>query len=211
MTLFPSAIPLNLSLPIRIPMLPYSIVCSHCNFVKYMCVSWLKTSFEFLSCPTAILTVFFNSISFLFYISTCYSFYIFTSIKVTVSLSHTFSDLYFIEWSSLFLVYSEESLKSFWSPGLSSLMYPPKSDPFFSPTNMKLTENSLLTRILIISNMSLVFNPTEFLISVPWLNNSSQPPVASLHRDSSLEGTTSSILLEPEQHLSSLLSSSSPN
>ena len=76
---------------------------------------------------------------------------------------------------------------------------------FSFPTNLKLTENPLITRILIISNMPLVFNPTEFLISVPWLNNSAQPPVANLRCNSSLQGIASSILLEPQQHLTSLL------
>ena len=50
MTLLSSAFPLNLSLPIRIAMLLYSIGGSHYNFVNTMClIDSLKTSFEFSS------------------------------------------------------------------------------------------------------------------------------------------------------------------
>lgn len=42
MTLFSSAILPNISLPIRILMLLYAGVCSHCSLVKYICVSLLS-------------------------------------------------------------------------------------------------------------------------------------------------------------------------
>lgn len=106
----------------------------------------------------------------------CYSFHTFTSIKVTASPSHTFSDLYFCVaffFLNLFRGITKISSGSW-------LLFPRVFSKVWSifsfPTNLKITENPLITRILIISNMPLVFDPTESLISVPWLNNSSQPP-----------------------------------